>query len=309
MQIINGARKITMRLSRRTSNFWLAMSLLVAFYYGAHFYYLVFSHQYIVQDDARQHVVWLQRFSDHDLFPHDLIADYFSGLAPLGFKSLYFIAAKFGIESILLAKLIPPILAIVTTVYIYLLTLQILPIPITGFISSLFINQLIWLNDDLVSATARAFIYPLFAAWLYYLARNKIILCLILMLLQGLFYPHILLIEMTILSLRLLTYKSGFNIKLTNHRAAYIWWISGLFITAIALYPVTQKSPELATTVTAMQMRQMPEFNLGGRSPFFGGGWLKYWLTGSSGLSLPLFPTVVWSAVFLPYLLRHNSPL
>ena len=297
-----------MKFTRRTANFWLCISLLVALYYGAHFYYFVFSHEYIVQDDARQHVVWLQRFSDRDLFPHDIIADYFYGLAPLGFKSLYLAAAKFGLEPILLAKILPPILAIITTVYIYLFTLQILPIPIAGFVSSLLINQLMWLNDDIVSATARAFIYPLFAAWLYYLSLNQIIPCLILMLLQGLFYPHILLIEMTIFSLGLLKYKPSFNIKLNQKKTAYIWWIAGFIITAIALYPVTQKPIELATTVTAMQMKQMPEFNLGGRSPFFGGGWLQYWLTGSSGLSLPLFPTIVWSGLLLPFLLAKKLP-
>ena len=296
----------TVKFSRQATNFWLGISLLVSLYYGAQFYYFVFSHEYIVQDDARQHVVWLQRFIDRDLFSHDIIADYFYGLAPLGFKSLYLAAAKLGLEPILFAKILPPILAIVTTVYVYLFTLQISSIPIAGFISSLLMNQLIWLNDDIVSATARAFVYPLFAAWLYYLSLNKIIPCLILMLLQGLFYPHILLIEMTIFSLRLLNYKSILNIKLTKNKQAYVWWLAGLIIIAIALYPVTQKSPELATTVTAMQMKQMPEFNFGGRSHFFGGGWLQYWLAGSSGLSLPLFPTIVWSGLFLPVLLKQK---
>ena len=284
--------------------FWLGISLLFALYYGVCFYYFVFSQEYVVQDDARQHVVWLQRFIDPELFPNDLIADYFENLATVGFKSLYLLMAKVGLEPILIAKILPPILAVLTTVYIYLFTLKILPMPITGFISSLLINQLIWLNDDLVSATPRAFIYPLFAALLYYLAINSLIPCLILMFLQGLFYPHILLIEMLILSLRLLIFKGRFLIRLTTIKQPYIWWIAGLIVTAIALYPITQKPLELATTVTAEQMRQMPEFNLNGRSPFFGGGLLNYWFAGSSGLSLPLFPTIVWSGLLLPWLLN-----
>lgn len=80
-------------------------------------------------------------------------------------------------------------------------------------------------------------------------------------------------------------------------------------MTAIALYPMSQKPPELATTVTALQMRQMPEFNLGGRSPFFAVGWLKYWFAGSSGLTLPLFPTLVWSGLALPWLLNKKLPI
>ena len=292
---------------RQRNLLWLGISLLFACYYGICFYYFVFNQEYIVQDDARQHVVWLQRYIDPDLFPQDLIADYFSGLAPLGFKYLYLLAAKLGVEPILFAKLLPPVLAIITTVYIYCFTLQILPIPIAGFISSLLMNQLIWLNDDLVSSTARAFIYPLFAAWLYYLSREAIIPCLVLMLLQGLFYPHILLIEMAIFSLRLIKIDRKRIFKLTKNKQLYIWWVTGIIVTAIALYPITQKPPELATTVTALQMQQMPEFNIGGRSPFFGGGWFKYWFTGSSGLSLPIFPTIVWVCIALPFLLNNKN--
>ena len=277
-------------------NFWLGISLLVSLYYGFWFYYYVFSQDYIIQDDARQHVVWLQRFFDPELFPQDIIADYFQGLAPVGYKALYFLSAKIGIEPILLAKILPPFLGIITTIYVYFFTLKIVPISICGFFSSLFTNQLIWLNDDLVSATPRAFIYPLFAAFLYYLAKNKLIPCLAIMLLQGLFYPQLLLIEMAILSLRLL------------NRQTYIWWILGLIVTAIALYPVTQKPPELATVVTAQQMQQMPEFNPDGRSPFFGGGWFNYWFAGSSGLDLPLFPPIVWASMALPWLLKSKLP-
>jgi hypothetical protein len=294
----------------RGANFGLGISLLIPLYYGFCFYYFVFNQEYIVQDDARQHVVWLQRFIDGELFPDDLIANYFSGLAPVGFKYLYFLLAKLGLEPILLAKLLPPVLAVITTIYLYLFTLQIFPKPLGGLISSLLINQLLWRNDDLVSATPRAFIYPLFAAFLYYLSLDALIPCGILMLFQGLFYPHIVLVEMAMLSLgllRLIKLKGKLIINFAQQKRPYILWIMGLMITAIALYPLTHKPPELATTVTAAQMRQMPEFNLGGRSPFFGVGWFKYWFAGSSGLTLPLFPTLVWTGIALPWLLTKKQ--
>lgn len=287
--------------------FWLGVSLVITLYYGLYFYYYVFSHKYIVQDDVRQHIVWLQRFIDSELFSQDIISEYFYSLAPLGFKSLYIYVAKLGIAPLLLAKLLPPILALVTTIYIYFFALELLSIPLAGCLSSLFMNQLMWLNDDLVSATHRAFIYPLFAAFLYYLAKSKIIPCLILMLLQGLFYPHILLIEMAVLSLRLVVKQDKSKIWLTQKKQPYIWLIAGFVIGAIALYPITQKPTELATIVTAVQMAKMPEFNLGGRNAFFGGGWFNYWFTGSSGLSLPLFPTIVWAGLLLPWLLSHKT--
>jgi len=295
---------------RKANYLWLGASILATIYYGICFYSFVFNHEYLVQDDVRQHVVWLQKyFIDPELFPQDIIANYFYSLATTGFKFFYFVFAKVGIEPMLLAKMLPPILALITTIYLYLFTLEIFTIPLAGFLSSLFFNQLIWLNDDLVSATARAFIYPLFAAFLYYLAKKNIIACLILMLLQGLFYPHIVLIEMTILSLRLLTLKGKFILQFTKAKQPYVWWGCGLLVSAIALYPMTQKTPELATTVTVAQMKQMPEFNLNGRNAFFGGGFYRYWFTDTSGPSLPLFPTIVWSGVVLPWLLTLKSSI
>ncbi len=298
-----------MKINNKNFYFWLGVSLLFALYYGLFFYYQVFSHEYIVQDDARHHVVWLQKFVDPKLFPHDLIADYFQSLAPLGFKILYFLMAKIGIQPIVLAKILPPILGLITTVYIYLFSLEILPLASCAFLSSLFVNQLIWLNDDLVSATPRAFLYPIFAAFLYYLSTRKLVACLLLMILQGLFYPQLLLVEIIIFSLNLLIVKDKLLFKLTSKKGAYIWFISGVIVTAIALYPEVQKPPELAALVTAQQMQQMPEFNPGGRTPFFGGGWFNYWLAGDSGLSLPLFPPIVWSGLALPFLLKTKLPI
>lgn len=291
--------------------FWLWVSLGFGLYYGLCFYHQAFTHQYIIQDDARQHIVWLQRFSDPQLFPQDLIADYFQSLAPIGYKTLYWLFAKIGIEPLFLAKILPPVLGLLTTIYIYLFSYQILPVASSAFISSLLVNQLIWLNDDLVSATPRAFVYPLLAAFLYYLAQEKIFYCLILMLLAGIFYPHLILIEITVLTIRLLTINKRFIVRFNKSKSHYILWIAGLIITAIALYPVTLNPQDFATTVTSQQMQQMPEFNLGGRTPFFGGSWFNYWFAGNSGLALPIFPTIVWCGLGLPWLLatklRQNT--
>ena len=288
---------------------WLKISLIFALYYGVVSCCYAFSQDYIVQDDARQHVVWLQRFIDAELFPNDIIADYFTQLAPIGYKTFYWLGAQLGIEPIALAKILPVFLGLITSTYIYWFSLAIIPVPLCGFFSSLFITQLMWLNDDLISATPRAFLYPLFAAFLYYLSQNKLIPCLIVMVLQGLFYPQLLLVEITILTLRLLQYNPTYIIRFTTKYQPYIWWILGLTVTAIVLYPLTQKPPDLATTFTAQQMKQMPEFNLYGRNSFFLPSFLGYWVLASrSGLSLPFFPPIFWCSLILPFILKTPWP-
>jgi hypothetical protein len=285
---------------------WFGLSIIFSLYFGLISLHYAFSQEYLIQDDARIHIVWLQRFIDRELFADDFLANYFIYFAPVGFKSVYWLGAKIGIEPLILAKILPSILGLITAVYVYFWSLKIIPKSFTAFLSSLLITQLIWSNDDLISATPRAFVYPLFAAFLYYLAKEKLLTCLITMLLMGLFYPQVLLVEITILTLRWLVKKSQ-NITNFLFNRQFKWLIFGIIITAIALIPFSQKSPEWSIVVTASDMHQLPEFNFNGRSYFYGVGWLKFILAGDSGICLPIFPPIVWCGFALPWLL--NKPL
>ncbi len=142
--------------------FWLSLSLTFATIYSLGALQQAFSGEYVVQDDARQHVFWMGRFLDPELFPNDLIADYFQSVAPRGYKTFYWLFAKLGIAPIFLNKLLPLGLSLVTAAYCFGVCFQILPIPVAGFLASILLSQNIWYQDDIVSGTPRAFLYPLF---------------------------------------------------------------------------------------------------------------------------------------------------
>ena len=191
--------------------FWLSLSLTFSAIYS----YLALreglSNPYIVQDDARQHVFWMERFLDTELFPNDLIADYFQSVAPLGYSSLYRIAAEVGINPFIFNKIIPSILGAIATYYCFQISLAIFPIPTAAFIAATILNQSLWMKDDLISATPRGFVYPIFLAFLYYLLRRQLLPCLIAIALLGLFYTQYIFIAAGILCLGLLNLfsKSG----------------------------------------------------------------------------------------------------
>ena len=285
---------------------WLGLSVLIWLYFAAVSLHYAFSYDYIVQDDVRIHIVWLQKFSDPGLFPDDFLANYFIYFVPLGIKGVYWFGAKIGIEPLILAKILPAFLGFATAIYVYFLSLKILPKPFCAFLSSLFITQLIWLNDDLISATPRAFVYPLFAAFLYYLASEKLSLCLLTMFALGLFYPQVLLVEIAVLTIRLIERKRFF--QLTKKFRLYRWWILGLIVGAIALFPYTQKTSQWSM-ITASQMQQLPEFQLHGRTFFYGAGWLRFLFAGDSGLCLPKFPPIVWLGFALPWCLQKQNSI
>lgn len=229
---------------------------------------MAFETPYTVQDDARQHVFWLQRLNDSNLFQGDLITDYFSSVAPTGYKALYWLANIIGIKPFLFNKILPVLLGIGSTVYIFLLTVTIYPLPLAGFFAALFLNQNLWMLDDLSSGTPRAFFYVLFLGFSYYLVRQKLLPCSLFIVLQGLFYPQIVLISAGILAINLVTKKRARNFYLV------------CLIIAIAILIIYKlQSGEFSEVISLEKAKQLPEFYYKGRSDFFLDNPFVFWLT------------------------------
>jgi hypothetical protein len=271
-----------------------------------------FSSAYVVQDDVRQHVFWMWRYVDSSLLPQDLIADYFQSVAPIGYKNLYRLATSLGIQPILCSKLLPSILGVLGTVYSFLLCLEIIPLGMVAFLASVILNQSLWMGVDLASATPRAFIYPLFLAFLYYLTRRSAWGVGLTVLLQGLFYPPLVLLASGLLAVRLVDWQTQ-SLRLTRDRAPYQLAAIGIGMGILVLLPHLLFSSAYGPTITAAQARTWPEFLPQGRSVFFDDNAWFYWLGGDSGflhrgLTEPL--TLVFS-LFLPglWLGRSRFPL
>ena len=69
-------------LINRSWIFWFALSLAIVLIYSLESLKVSFQSEYFIQDDARQHIFWMRRFLDAELFPQDFIADYFQSVAP-----------------------------------------------------------------------------------------------------------------------------------------------------------------------------------------------------------------------------------
>jgi hypothetical protein len=292
--------------SRLKPQTWFHLSLLIPLYYGLLSIFFAFTHRYIIQDDARQHIVWLQRLIDPQLFPNDAIADYYQSIAPAGYTTFYTLFAKLGVEPLFLAKILPLFIGLVTSIYGFKLFLKILPIPSAAFISTLILNQTIWLKDDVISASPRAFLYPLFAAFLYFLVQRSTLPCVIIILLQGLFFPQIAFVYLGILTVRLFRWRG--TLQLSRNRQDYQVWGMGVAIALAVILPFSGQLSELGATFSIEQMKVMPEFGTQGRTRYFGVGLFDFVMNGSSGIRPPLLPVVIWTSLGLPFLLRLKNP-
>jgi hypothetical protein len=287
---------------------WFVLSLIPTLYYGLVGLQKAFSASYVVQDDVRQHVFWMQRFVDPTLFPNDWIADYFQTIAPAGYKAFYYAIAQLGVEPLLLAKLLPLPLGLLTAIYGFWVSFQLFPIPLGAFISTTILTQSLWLEDDLVTATPRAFVYLFFLAFLYYLLKRNSILCVVAIALQSLFYPQIALIEVGVLTLRLVQWQ-GHCLQLSRQKSDYLLWLAGASITLVLVLLFSQNLAEFGPVVTADQMKLMPEFQPHGRNNYYDPNPLRFWLEGDSGLSPTTNPPIIWLSVLLPIFLAKRHPL
>jgi hypothetical protein len=265
-----------------------------------------FSSPYVVQDDVRQHVFWMWRFVDPELLPHDLIADYFQSVAPAGYTALYKLMALLGVHPLIFSKIVPVGLEIGVTVFCFYLCLEICPVPIVAFASTILLNQSLWMDGDLPSGTPRAFIYPLLLAFLYFLLRRSTPICTVIILLQGLFYQPLVLISMALLGVRVLRWHKG-RVRFSTDRKDYQLFAIGSLAGVIILSPQLLFPSPYGPTITGAEARSLPEFLPGGRSEFFEDNFWLYWLGGDSGfLSRGLTePATLLASFLLPILFRY----
>ena len=314
--------------------FWLSLSLTVSAIYAFLALQQAFSSDYVIQDDARQHVFWMQRFLNAELFPNDLIADYFQSVAPAGYKALYKLMATFGISPIVAHKILPMFLGVISTAYCFYLGLQLLPVPFAGFLATLLLNQSLWMQDGLISATPKAFIYPLFLPFLYYLVRQHLLGTSVALILLGLFYPQGVLIAAVLFILRLVKWEKGqsftgkdaippnplvkggkfkqifsrFSFKQGDGRG-FKWQdyrFSGicLGVAFFILLPYALSSSDFGPTIARSQAELLPEFLTEGRSKFFIEDSWQFWFHGRSGIGLAtiLTPAFMAAGFLLPIL-------
>ncbi|MEQ9671472.1 hypothetical protein [Coleofasciculus sp. G2-EDA-02] len=287
---------------------WLTLSLIISTLYGTLALQFAFSSQYVVQDDARQHVFWMRRFLDPELFPNDIIADYFQSVAPLGYRALYHFMAGIGIDPIVLSKVLPLVLGLVTTGYCFGVAVQLLPIPLTGFIASVMLNQNLWMQDGLISGTPKAFIYPILLAFLYYGMRHSLIGMGIAIALLGLFYPSLVLVCAAFLILHLWRFNRKFP-SVSHNRRDYVFCFTGLAVAFAVLLPYRISLSEFAPVITATQAKSLPDFLSQGRTRFFIDDAWSFWFNGRSGIRIDtaLAPPLSYLGLLLPVMLRFPS--
>jgi hypothetical protein len=291
------------KLDRRIF-FWVSLSLAMSFLMGYGPLRQAFSGGYVLQDDSRQHIFWMQRFVDPNLFPHVRIVDYFQSVAPEGYQKFYANFAMIGVDPLTLSKLLPMALGLLTTLICFVVSMQLLPVPSSAFFSATLLSEAVWASDSVISSTPRAFLYPLLLLFLSTLLARSIIPCLISIALLCLFYAPLAPVPLVVICLRLIRLDSH-RLRISRERRDYVLCVLSALVAALILLPYLQNIAPFGPVVSAAEAKSMPEFLPGGRMVVFREGVVSYWLKGRhTGLfaSLPVNPVCYPFALLLPFL-------
>jgi hypothetical protein len=246
-----------------------------------------------VQDDFRQWGVWLIRLRDDELFRDDLIAAYYQAIAPPAYSAVYW-TLNWLVDPLLAAKLLPPVLGLVASVFTYLLTRRLHPSRTGAFFATLLVSWYAWRHDDLASATPRAFALPLLAAVTWALAARRPVLGAGLVAIGTSLYPALGVLGLPLLGSGLIEFRAS-RPRLARNRAAWISVLAASLLVGAVLLASQLSAAPFGPVVSGAQARTMPEFGPTGRLPYFQPG-LRLLESYESGFDLrarsPLFPRI-----------------
>lgn len=264
---------------------WAWLPLAAAVVIGLVWLILAFGQADAVQDDVRQHVAWLEAMRDPELFRGDFIASFFvSSNTPL-FKGFYWLPAQAGISPLVMAKLYPVALTLLTAWLAWRFFLTTGIGGLAAALGAVLFVQGIWASDDIASATARAFSWPMLLAVLVCWRERRFLPGAGLGVVLALTYPSAAVFAGAMIGLAHLPDLRGRPAwpELRQRWAGPALIIAGMAAGAVFLLATgTAKG-----MVSLAEARAMVEFGPKGRTSFFGKGPLSYWLFSKRSGAMP----------------------
>lgn len=254
---------------------WLAALVFVAFWMARSLWPALGAN--VVQDDARQHVFWMQRLVDPSLLRDDLFADYFASQAPPGYV-LLFRVLLLAVDPLTASKLLPPVLGLVAALFTFLLVDRLYPTGAAAFLATVLGSWYVWQYDDLATGSPRAFLLPLTAVLLYGLVAGwRWWLVVGVVAVQALVYPSAAALGVMLAGARLVTLE-GWALGISTDWRAWRAPVASGLVCLLLLAPTVFGSSPFGPTVDARTAREMPEFGPGGRNAFFSPDPYEFWV-------------------------------
>ncbi|MEW6386908.1 MAG: hypothetical protein AB1491_05260 [Thermodesulfobacteriota bacterium] len=243
---------------------WLITLLSAAIFTFAHLSGL--ANPYVINDDARQQIYWMQAWSDPQLFPRDLLTDYARHYVPWGVKGIYWLAS-FAVDPVYFSKVLPGLLLVFLSLCLYRIGVALKDRALGWTAVSVFWLMPFFLGD-LSGGLARAFAAPLLAwFWLGWLENRPGVMALAL-LLQALCIPYIFPVAAGAAAMAWAAPRLGFGGEPPPFPATRAHWLLlALGAGLVLFFNISLTTAGFGPLVSRAEMAGRPEFMSQGRYP------------------------------------------
>jgi len=176
--------------SKHTTHVLYITATALAVYVIAHWH--AFVSPYVINDDVRQQIFWMQKWSEPGIYPHDYLAGYASNYVSWGVIAIYRVASGL-MNPVQFTKVVTGFLFILSAILIYRLALvfrddvaALLAVAVYFLFGSFLGNM--------SGGLPRAFAFPLLLGYLCLIAESRLLAASLIIMLQSLFLPYIFLL-------------------------------------------------------------------------------------------------------------------
>jgi hypothetical protein len=149
-----------------------------------------FNNYYVISDDVRQQIYWMQSWSDVELFQRDLLTDYARHYVPWGVKGLYWLAS-WTMSPIIFSKLLTGVLFVFLAICVFKIMQSIVSSQRPAWVAVATFWLMPFFLHNMSGGLARSFAPVLLALFLLCWLNNRSVGMGISLILQSLFIPYI----------------------------------------------------------------------------------------------------------------------
>ena len=168
---------------------------LVVFFSACLFLYAhlpAFTSPYVINDDVRQQIFWMQQWQDPELYAGDWLSDYARHYVPWGVQAVYRVASQVA-APLYLSKILPGFLFVSLALCLFSIG-KLMGGRRLGWITAAVFWLMPFFMDNLAGGLSRSFAAPLLALFLYCRLTQRTRGVGLTLLLQALFIPYIFLL-------------------------------------------------------------------------------------------------------------------
>ncbi len=239
---------------------WVALLSAAIFCYA---HLPAFTNPFVINDDVRQQIYWMQQWLDPGLFQGDLLSDYARRYVPWGVKALYWLAS-WVLRPLYFSKVLPGLLFIFLGLCLFKIGAK-----LGGRLLAWVTVGLYWLMpfflDNLAGGLARAFAAPLLALLLLGWLESRPWVVALALTLQALFIPYIFPVGAGAVILAWLAGRTGYFSPPPFPARTLHFLLLAAGAGLVALMNFDYQGAGFGPLVSAAEMANRPEFGSGGR--------------------------------------------